>query len=175
MTYRSTKPRPAPSEREQAVINHLFAFSAGNSFYSDLLAKSMKYVLSEGQMACVERNMATDAERAERKAQMIAEGKVVKQGKNLFIAGEVVSVKIDNTDGQVEFTKIIIEQGNQQTRLWGKIPTMTLRGSDIYDLAVGDIFSCVANVTKSSNDPTFGFFTCTDVTSLKCAKQISLD
>ena len=152
------KPRPAPSEREQKVIMHLMTYANGNSFYSDILNKSMRFVLSEGQMACVERNMATDAEKAQKKADMIANKQVVVGGRNKPVIGKIVSLKFD-TDGRNNNTpiaKVILERADG-TKLWGTIPVAVFTLMRVV-LNEGDSLVFKANITKSSDDPTFGFF-----------------
>jgi hypothetical protein len=157
MSYQSRTPRPAPSEREQAVIMHLMTYANGNTFYSDLLGKSMRFVLSEGQMACVERNMATDADKAQKKAEMIANKQVVVGGRNKPVIGTIVSLKFD-TDGRnnISVAKVTVQQDNG-TKLWGMIPVSVFTKMGV-TLNEGDSLVFKANVSKASNDPTFGFF-----------------
>lgn len=156
MSYSPRTPRPAPSEREQAVIMHLMTYQQGNSFYSDLLGKSMRFVLSEGQMACVERNMATDADKAQKKAEMIANKQVVVGGRNKPVIGKIVSLKFDTDKFNEPIAKVIIQQDNG-TKLWGTIPVAVFTAMRV-TLNEGDSLVFKANVSKSSEDPTFGFF-----------------
>lgn len=156
MSYSPRTPRPAPSEREQAVIMHLMTYQQGNSFYSDLLGKSMRFVLSEGQMACVERNMATDAEKAKKKAEMIANKQVVVGGRNKPVIGKIVSLKFDTDKFNEPIAKVIIERDNG-TKLWGTIPVAVFTAMRVV-LNEGDSLVFNANVSKASEDPTFGFF-----------------
>lgn len=153
------KPRPAPSEREQKVIMHLMTYANGNSFYSDILNKSMRFVLSEGQMACVERNFETDKVKAEKKAEMIANKQVVVGGRNKAVIGNIVSLKFD-TDGRnnnnTPIAKVILER-EDGTKLWGTIPVVDFTKMRVV-LNEGDTLAFMANITKSSDDPTFGFF-----------------
>jgi hypothetical protein len=156
MSYQSRTPRPAPSEREQAVIMHLMTYANGNTFYSDLLGKSMRFVLSEGQMACVERNMATDADKAQKKADMIANKQVVVGGRNKPVIGTIVSLKFDTDKFNEPIAKVTVQQDNE-TKLWGTIPVAVLTAMRV-TLNEGDTLMFNANVSKASNDPTFGFF-----------------
>lgn len=156
MSYSPRTPRPAPSEREQAVIMHLMTYQQGNSFYSDLLGKSMRFVLSEGQMACVERNMATDADKAQKKAEMIANKQVVVGGRNKPVIGKIVSLKFDTDNSNEPIAKVIVQQDNG-TKLWGTIPVAVFTAMRV-TLNEGDSLVFKANVSKSSEDPTFGFF-----------------
>lgn len=156
MSYSPRTQRPAPSEREQAVIMHLMTYQQGNSFYSDLLGKSMRFVLSEAQMACVERNMATDADKAQKKAEMIANKQVVVGGRSKPVIGTIVSLKFDTDKFNEPIAKVTIEQDNG-TKLWGTIPVAVLNAMRVV-LNEGDSLMFKANVSKSSNDPTFGFF-----------------
>ena len=162
MTYvppsstRQRQARPAPSEREQAVIMHLMTYANGNTFYSDILNKSMRYVLSEGQMACVERNFETDKVKAQVKADMIANKQVVVGGRNKPVIGKIVSLKFDTDKFNEPIAKVIIEQKNG-TKLWGTIPVAVFTLMRV-TLNEGDSLAFNANVSKASNDPTFGFF-----------------
>lgn len=156
MSYSPRTPRPAPSEREQAVIMHLMTYQQGNSFYSDLLGKSMRFVLSEAQMACVERNMATDADKAQKKADMIANKQVVVGGRSKPVIGTIVSLKFDTDKFNEPIAKVTVQQDND-TKLWGTIPVAVLTAMRV-TLNEGDTLAFKANVSKSSNDPTFGFF-----------------
>ena len=152
------KPRPAPAEREQKVIMHLMNYANGNSFYTDILNKSMRLVLSEGQMACIERNFETDKVKAEKKAEMIANKQVVVGGRNKPVIGKIVSLKFD-TDGRNNNTpiaKVILER-EDGTKLWGTIPVAVFTKMGV-TLNEGDSLVFKANITKSSDDPTFGFF-----------------
>lgn len=153
---RARTPRPAPSEREQAVIMHLMTYQQGNSFYSDLLGKSMRFTLSEAQMACVERNMATDADKAQKKADMIANKQVVVGGRNKPVIGKIVSLKFDTDKFNEPVAKVIVQQDNE-TKLWGTIPVAVFTKMGV-TLNEGDSLVFKANVSKASEDPTFGFF-----------------
>jgi hypothetical protein len=135
---------------------HLMTYANGNTFYSDLLGKSMRFVLSEGQMACVERNMATDADKAQKKAEMIANKQVVVGGRNKPVIGKIVSLKFDTDKFNEPIAKITVQQDNG-TKLWGTIPVAVFTAMRV-TLNEGDSLAFNANVSKASNDPTFGFF-----------------
>lgn len=139
-----------------------------NPFIVDVLGKGRRYgSLSEKQVAAIvrafERDLEHEARKAEREANPVATV-AVPTGKGLVITGRLVSRKWKETDfGSVEKCLIVVETPEGEYKVWGSIPSSLY---DVYEegtivrpgVNLGDLVTLTANVERSGDDASFGFF-----------------
>lgn len=114
--------------------------------YSDISEKQAAFVermlgwLDEAEQKRVEREAATAA--------VVASGVQVPEGR-IVVEGEVLSTKwVDNDYGS---TQKMLVQNEAGWKVWGSVPSSL-------DVDKGDRVQFTATVTKSDDDPLFGFF-----------------
>jgi hypothetical protein len=152
---------------EHAHVDWDTLAASTNGFVINVLAKGRKYGnLSDRQLEAIQEAIVRDAQREERKAIEATIPTVpVPEGKGIVITGKLVSRKWKETDfGSVEKCLVVVETPEGQYKVWGSIPSSlydTFKGTrevDVPGAAIGDTVTFTANVKRSDNDTSFGFY-----------------
>lgn len=131
------------------VAAHLEAHAEGNAFYQSLLHALNRYgKLTERQTAAVERNIASDLERAAAEAARPAPVPVV-TGDAVVITGTIRTIKWQQSQwGGALKCRVVDDRG---FAVWGTLPAA------VDEAEVGDRITFIATVEVSDNDPSFGY------------------
>jgi hypothetical protein len=142
---------------EHPGVNFDLLATSENAFIKDVLAKGRQYGnLSDNQLNAIVRAFERDAQRAvEQAAQALVPKVDCPEGKRITITGRLVSRKWKETQfGSVEKCLVVVDTGAGEYKVWGSI-SQALRDQGVQ---VGDLVTFSANVERSSDDHSFGFF-----------------
>jgi ribosome-binding protein aMBF1 (putative translation factor) len=139
---------------DHADVDWLALDESENGFVQDVIRRLRQYgSLSDKQLAAIQTAVVRDAERAVRQAAeaLIPKG-VVPEGKGLVIEGEVLSTKWQDSDYGGALKMLVgVDTPDGAYKVWGTVPSKIT-------VERGDIVRLTANVTRSSKDADFGFF-----------------
>lgn len=142
-----------------------------NEFVRDVARKLRRYgELSDRQVAAVRRSLEQNAEREVKRAEEQASAAPVVTGKGVTIEGEVVSVKVQESDYGATLKMLV--RDDRGFKVWGSVPSSItdsvdkvwgprLMNGSVRDdgfKGVGVRVRFVANVAASEKDETFGLF-----------------
>lgn len=164
--HRIVKARERWASEHEAEFTFLDEWQQGeryNNFY-DSLWRSLKTYgeLSERQLAALQRSIEQrkqwDAEDAQRKSEEPEQSPVPESDSRMTVTGRVVSVKWQQSIYGETLKMLVLD--DRGFKVWGTVPSAIVdeQGENWNSEVKGTRMTFTAKVTKSEDDPCFGFF-----------------